>query len=139
MIIYFGVTGTLLDGAGNIRRYADFVLRQLTAEGHRLFLLTGDKDDGPEDVLKNAGLLPYFERMMEPGSDDPAPDFIIDANSDSFLPDTAGYQVPFFNQYAMMDDEELLEAFRQIRRIDGKPGPPPRRDVSEWTSRRSKS
>jgi len=138
MIIYFGIAGTLLDGAGNIRRYADFVLRELSAEGHRLFLLKTDKDDEAVVVLRNEGLLSYFERVKEVGGDDPAPEFVIDANSGSFLPDTAGYQVPFFNHYAMMDDEELLEAYRQIRRIGGKPGPPPRKDVSEWAIRRNK-
>jgi hypothetical protein len=138
MNIYFGCTGTLIDGEGNVRRYADFVLKELSKEGHRMFLMESDKNTATEQALKKSGLFRYFEGIVSFGADDPAPDYVIDAAPDHFEADTPGYQVPYFNQYAMLDDDELLEAYRQIRRIEGKSGPPPRRDVSDWTSRRSK-
>lgn len=138
MKIYFGCTGTLIDGEGNVRRYADFVLKELSKDGHRMYLLESDKDTATEEALKKSGLFRYFEGIVNLESDDPEPDYVIDADPDHFQANTPGYQVPYFNQYAMLDDDEMLEAYRQIRRIQGQSGPPPRRDVSEWMPRRSK-
>ncbi|KPL08070.1 hypothetical protein AMJ86_02045, partial [bacterium SM23_57] len=129
MIIYFGCKGTLIDGEGHLRRYGDFVLKQLTQQGHRLFLLNTDKDDGAVANLKRLSLLDYFEDIISGDHLEVTPDFIIDANPEHFQADTHGYQLPYYNHYAMMDDEELLEAYRQIQRIEGRPGPPPRTDV----------
>ena len=136
MIIYFGCRGTLIDGEGNLRRYADFVLQQLSQEGHRLYLWESEKDSSAKEVLKRQGLLSYFECSGAFEEPDPAPDYIIDANPDRFGVDTPGHQVPYFNKYTMMDDEEMLEVYRQIHRIMGVSGPPPRVDVSEFVSRR---
>lgn len=134
MIICVGCKGTLIDGEGHLRRYGDFVLKQLARQGHRLILLNTDKDDKAMAHLERAGLLGYFRDIVSGDHLDVTPDFIIDANPEHFQADTRGYQLPYYNQYAMMDDEELLEAYRQIQRIEGIPGPPPRTDVNSMTS-----
>jgi hypothetical protein len=118
-----------MDHEGNIRRHADFVLQQLVQEGHRLFLLESAKDDGGKRVLKDNRLFKYFEDTIPLDKEFPVPDYVIDANPDWLQGHTPGFQIPYYNYYAMLEDEEILEAYRQIQRITGAPGPPPRMNV----------
>jgi hypothetical protein len=123
-----------MDRAGNLRRHAEFVLSQLVKEGHRLFLLESIKDDVGRQILKQQGLSKYFEGMISPTGSTLVPDYVVDANPDWFQGVTPGFQIPYYNYYAMLEDEELLEALRQIQRISGRSGPPPRIDVRGLTS-----
>jgi hypothetical protein len=139
MNIYFGCTGTLIDGEGNVRPYAEFMLKELSKDGHHIYLVESDNDLATKEALDRIGLSRYFDGVVRAEAQDYEPDYLIDANPNHFQIDTPGYQVPHFNRYALLDDDELLEAYRQIRRIEGKSGPPPRQNVSQWTSRRNES
>jgi len=139
MIIFLGCRGTLLDRAGNLRRHIAFVLQQLVKDGHRLFLLESVTDDSGHQILKEQGLSKYFEGMIPPTGSSLTPDYVIDANPDWFQGQTPGFQIPYYNYYTMLEDEELLEAYRQIQRISGILGPPPRMDVRGLTSQSDNS
>jgi len=139
MIIFFGCRGTLLDRAGNLRRHAEFVLSQLVKDGHRLFLLESVADDSGQQIVEEQGLNKYFEGMIPPTGSSLIPDYVIDANQDWFQGHTPGFQIPYYNYFAMLEDEELLEAYRQIQRLSGISGPPPRMDVRGMTSQSDNS
>jgi hypothetical protein len=135
MILYFGFKGTIIDHEGNLRRHADFVLKELAREGHRLFLMESEEDCGVREAVEKLELLGFFEGIVPVGGQAPSPDYVIDTNVDRFQGNPPGYQLPYFNYYSMLDDEELLEVYRQIQRIMGASGPPPRTNVNDVASK----
>jgi hypothetical protein len=131
MIIYFGFKGTLVDFEGNLRRYGEFVLRQLHQSGHRVFVVKSKDDGSVREELVRLGLDSYVEDVISGDGQGPKPDYVVDTDAARFQGNAAGYQVPCYNRYALFDDEELLEVYRQIQRITGEPGPPPRINVDD--------
>jgi hypothetical protein len=133
MIIHFGFKGTLVDFEGNLRRYGEFVLRQLHGSGHRVFVVESEDDRNVRDELVRLGLDEYVEDVIPVNGKVPKPDYVVDTDAARFQEGMAGYQVPYYNRYALMDDEELMEVYRQVQRITGEPGPPPRTNVDDVT------
>ena len=131
MIIHFGFKGTLVDFEGNLRRYGEFVLRELHKNGHRVFVAKSEDDGLVREELARLGLDSYVEDVISGDGQGPKPDYVVDTDAARFQDNTAGYQVPYYNRYALFDDEELLEVYRQIQRIAGVPGPPPRTNVDD--------
>ena len=133
MILHFGFKGTLVDPEGNLRRYGEFVLQQLHRNGHRVFVVESEDDRSVREELTRLGLDSYVEDVIPFNGTERKPDYVVDTDVARFQENTAGYQVPYYNRYALMDDEELLEVYRQIQRITGEPGPPPRTNVDDVT------
>lgn len=133
MIIHIGFKGTLVDFEGNLRRYGEFVLRQLHKNGHRVFVVKSEDDGSVREELARLGLDSYVEDVISGDGKGPKSDYVVDTDAARFRDNAAGYQVPYYNRYALFDDEELLEVYRQIQRITGEPGPPPRTNVDNVT------
>ncbi len=133
MILHFGFKGTLVDPEGNLRRYGEFVLQQLHRNGHRVFVVESKDDRDVKDTLISLGINDYVEEIVPVSGAVPKPDYVVDTDAARFHGGAAGYQIPYYNRYAMADDEELLEVYRQIQRITGEPGPPPRTNVDDVT------
>jgi len=131
MIIHFGFKGTLVDPEGHLRRYGEFVLNQLHQEGHLVYVVESGEDRNVKETLVRLGLDNYVEDIIPLKGIVQKPDYIVDTIGERFNDGIPGYQIPFYNRYALSDDEELMEVYRQIQRITGKPGPPPRINVDD--------